>query len=165
VTNEVIIPDFLTYSDDEGVGFSQFGTLQTDYKVAHPSIQQSSYLPTREPKLGIYVTISALLFVLWKLSMIIEEDKRRQCVWKKGKSEINKRGKKSTRNLLLTVSAVFSTIGQYDETCYTYVRTQRYVTRTASRLHTSTFTASKVVQLAHTTAADNPQTWSTLFTA
>jgi hypothetical protein len=25
--------------------------------------------------------------------MIIEEDKRRQCVWKKGKREINKRGK------------------------------------------------------------------------
>jgi len=92
VTNKVIIPNFLTYSDDEGVGFSQFGTLQTDYKVAHPSIQQSSYLPTREPKLGLYVTISALHFVLWKLRVIIEEDKRRQCVWKKGKSEINKKG-------------------------------------------------------------------------
>jgi len=92
VTNKVIIPNFLIYSDDEGVGFSQFGTLQTDYKVAHPSIQQSSYLPTREPK--SCVTISALLFALWKLSMIIEEDKRRVCVWKKGKSEINKKGKK-----------------------------------------------------------------------
>jgi hypothetical protein len=54
MTNKVIIPDFLTHSDNEGVGFSQFGTLQTDYEVAHPSIQQSSYLPTGEPKLRHY---------------------------------------------------------------------------------------------------------------
>jgi hypothetical protein len=78
VTNKVIIPDFLTYSDDEGVGFSQLGILRTDYKVANASTQQSSYLPTRGPKL--YFIISALIYALWKLSMIIGEDKRRQCV-------------------------------------------------------------------------------------
>jgi hypothetical protein len=78
VTKKVIISDFLTYSDGEGVVFSQFGTVQTDYKLAHSSIQQSSYLPTREPKL--YVIICALLLALRKLSMIIEEDQRRQCV-------------------------------------------------------------------------------------
>ena len=54
MTNKFIIPDFLTQSDDGGVGFSQFGTLQTDYKVAHPSTPQSSYLPKGEPKLCHY---------------------------------------------------------------------------------------------------------------
>jgi len=39
MTNKVITPDFLTHSDDEGVDCSQFGTLQTDYKVARTSIQ------------------------------------------------------------------------------------------------------------------------------
>ena len=79
LTNNVIVPDFLNYSDDGRIGFSQFGTLQTKYMLARPSIQQSPYLPTRETKFYDIIN-SALIFALWKLNMIIEEDERRQCV-------------------------------------------------------------------------------------
>ena len=44
---QVIIPDFLNYSEDECVGFSQFGTLQTNYKVAHIPVYSSLHIYLR----------------------------------------------------------------------------------------------------------------------
>ena len=80
---------------------------------------------------------------------------REGSVWKKDKeSEINNKGKKIIQKLLLTATGVFSTIGQYETKLDTRTSGHRnYVTRAASCLHTSSFTASTVVQLANTTAA------------